>query len=314
MVVEQLVPGEKMLLDYFKERYLLLLNNDIHEEEERLDNVAQCMNEIDKNIRLVLLARDHSEALMLKENHMRAVVDMLQSNEANELLVTLAEERLESLSTEALLAKQNTESLAHALAANNVPLKKLLLQEVPSTLLQVIAANQAARECMDEFKGLKDSIALLNNLKSGVSHLDAYTKENNSWWVRFTNFLARFCSLFKSHAGKMIDKANLLKHDLTTCRKECEQEIAVHMDKIDKEPILGKDLLCDLPDRYQYADASDAVQGTFDPNKAIGLLSSVSMFNPKFKMGMAGAGIHSISNNSAEPEDIELEYGVISCH
>lgn len=280
---DQLVAGEETILDSFKELYLSLLNDDTHEEWVRLEKLNHYMEEVNSTIQLVLAARKNSEALSKRERHMQSLVDTVQSHGSNALLVNLLKERLTTMSKEALVATQKTESLILGLVPDNVKLKTLLLQQDPSDLTNLIAVNQAAKECIEQFKALKDRISLLNNLKNGICLLDAYSKENNTWWVRFTDFLARFCLLFKSHTGKMIDQANLLKQDLIACRVACEHEISTHINEVDENPVLGKDLLGDLPQRYDFLD-EDSSTLPLDPQKAIHLLSSVSMFNPKFTL------------------------------
>lgn len=282
-VVGQLIPGEKTVQDYFSERYSLLLSHDEHDEEYRLAHLARCIDEIDRNINIFVAIRADYQLISLKANQVRDVLNVLESNKTNSLLTNLTKERLQFLEAKVALAKRKVDSIAHILAAGKTPLKELVLQEHSNVLLNIVKANQAAKECIEQYKLLKDNIALLCEIRKGTRVLDNYVVEHYTWWVKLTNFLSQFFSMFKTNSGKMIDSANELKEQLIACRKQCEQEITAHIAIIREDCTLGDELLGDLPERHDYHSPAKGEMDDkpFDKDKTLSLLAKVSLFGPK---------------------------------
>ncbi len=282
--VGALLPGEKTVPDYLIERYRSLVNHDAHEEEQRLDNLLQSLDEVDQKIELLIAARAEYDVIALKAQQVRDVFNALELNKANPLLINLVKERTLFLDGHLALAQRKMNSLAQILAVGKEPLKQLFLQEKPSVLLKVLEMNKEAKECIAQYKLLKDKIVILNQVNQGTRVLDTYASEHYTWWVRLTDFLAQFFSIFKTNASKMIDQAKELKGQLITCRVQCEQEILSHIAVIKHDSDIGNDLLADLPEHHDYEPVSepDEVEA-LDTDKTTGLLSQVSIFKPKAK-------------------------------
>lgn len=267
---------------YLNERHIALLTNDMAEEHERLEGVVHSMAAVDKELIALLTARKENNDLSLKEQQMRAILSGLEASNANKLLINLAKERLESLASNAKKGQQKADSIAQILSAGKAPLKKVLLETAPDVLLKIIDAHQAANECIKHYKELKRTIDSVTKLTEGISVVSQYVVDHDTWWVRFTNFLAQFCSIFKSNSGLMIDQANALKGDLSICTARCQQAIVAQIALIKEEPHLSGELLGDLPERHNYEPSGilGAADAAFDPAAAAILLRHVSMFRP----------------------------------
>jgi hypothetical protein len=120
-------------------------------------------------------------------------------------------------------------------------------------------------------------------MTKGTSALDNYIAQNYTWWVRFTNFLAQFLSIFRTDAGRMVDEARELKERIGTCHIQCERDIKARIAVIKEDPVIGVDLLSDLPKQhdYKHTQLTDAEQEPFDEEQTMTLLSSLSMYAPK---------------------------------
>jgi hypothetical protein len=155
--------------------------------------------------------------------------------------------------------------------------------------------NAAAKECLIEYTRLKEKLVLLQEMNKGCSDLDCYIVTNTTWWIKLTNFLARFCSLFKTTSGTMIDEATLLKNELAACRLTCEQEIKSHLVVMQKNNDLGHELLAALPGQQDVVFKEVACPAeSFDRNKTNNLLSKLSLF---------GLGKQDAAPNCSEEDD-----------
>ena len=287
-VVKPLIGGEQNTQDYFNERYSVLVTDKSRPDVERLDCLIECMDEIDNGIETLLATRTLYDLNVTKAQQIRAVIAELSSNKANPLLVKIAQQRFDFLSQQALAMQHKAEDLAVSLAAGNPLLQQLLMHEQPDALRCTLAVNNVFRECIAEYKNLKDTITDLDKIQAGASILEQYITEHNTWWLRLTDFLAQFCSLFKTRAGESMDEAKKLKTQLIDCRTACEQEIKRNMDLMKQNDNWGNELLGDLPDQYQYIQqANDTATETFDSKKTEGLLSKASMFKPVSKSNEA---------------------------
>lgn len=281
---EDLVVGGKTILQCINERYVALLNHDAHGEERRLHDVLECIDHVDKHIMALVTARADLDAAALKARQVKDILHVLQSNESCMLLINLTKERLDFLVAKEGLAKRKIDTLIHALSAGKAPLKSLLQHENVDVLLDIIKTNQVTKECVEQYSQLRNKIELLYKLRQGSRTLNTYAVEQNNWWVRLTDFLAKLCSIFKTKRGELIDQANALKQQLLLCTSQCEQEITAHINEIKKDKHLGDELLSDLADRHNYTPApSDANKKPLDVHYTVELLTQMSLFKVKSK-------------------------------
>lgn len=278
-IAEPFIDESKTAQEYFNEQHIALLNNDLAEEDDRLNNVVEKIVKTERSLKNLLTVREEKSVLAKKAQQIGTIVAELESNKSNQLLVNLAKDRLKSLQDSMQIVDQKIEAIARQLSGGKAAFKQVLLTATPASLAKVIEANHAAIECIEQYKGLKEQAAILSRIQNGTSVLNQYVTENTTWWVRFTNFLAQFCSIFKSNAGIMIDRANLLKQQLALCKVECEQEISAHIAEIQLEPNLGNELLGDLPEQHAYEPVAE--KGSFNKERTLNLLAEVSIFKPK---------------------------------
>ncbi|RUR06176.1 hypothetical protein [Legionella sp. km772] len=285
-VVTQIPPvntslvADKTAAEYFIERYRSLVNHDTDEEEQRLNHLDENLTDVDESIKTLVAARTEYDALALKAQEVRDILDALKLNKVNPLLVNLIKERSIVLDNQALSARRKLNSLAQVLALGKEPVKQALLQESIPGLLKILEINKAAKACIEEYKLLKDKVSLLNQMNQGARVLDSYVYENYTWWIRLTDFLAQFFAIFKTKASELIDEAKALKGQLLISKVQCEQEIRSHIAIIDKDSSVGSDLLADLPDQHNYEEEVAGLEA-FNPEETKTLLSKVSMFKPK---------------------------------
>ena len=274
--------SEKTAIDYFIERYRAVVTHDSEDEERRLANLGARLTQVESLLGSLLSARNEHDSLALKVAQVRDMHQVLSSHNANPLLLNLVVERLHTLDEQFTAARRKRDSVINQLALGNEDLKQHLIQENSAELLKILEVNKAAKECIEQYKLLKDKINLLSQINLGARVLDSYVYEHTTWWVKLTDFLAKFFSIFKTDASKMIDQAKELKTELIKSKAQCEQEIDAHIYVIKEDSAVGNDLLADLPDQHHYESIKTDLDD-LNVDKTMSLLSRVSLFKPKSK-------------------------------
>lgn len=287
------VVSGKTAADYFVERYRSLITHEAHDEEQGLAHLATDLRVVDECIQGLLAARVEYDAISKREQQLSSVLVALQSQPTNSLLIKLIEGRAAALNKDAACAQGKMNSFAAALAQGKETVKQALLQENPAGLSNILKINKEVKACIDEFKLLREKVSLLSEINQGTGVLDSYVNEHNTWWVRFTDFLARFISIFKTKVSELIDEARALKENLLTSKEQCEQEIRIRIVTVTQDSSVGSDLLADLPEHHNYPE-SEAILSSVNVDETKGYLTKVSMFKPKPKvveLPAAGAGL-----------------------
>lgn len=287
------VESGKIAADYFVERYRSLVTHEAHDEEQGLAHLTTDLRAVDEGIQGLLAARIEYDAISKREQQLSSVLVALQSQPTNSLLIKLIEERAAALNEDAACAQGKMNSFAEILAQGKAAVKKALLQENSAELSNILNINKEVKACIAEFNLLRDKVFLLGEINQGAEVLDNYVNEHNTWWVRFTDFLARFISIFKTKASGLIDEAMALKEDLLASKEQCEQEIRTRILTVTQDSLVGSDLLADLPEHHNYPE-SEATLSSVNVEETKGYLTKVSMFKPKSKvveLPVAGAGL-----------------------
>ena len=245
-------------------------------------NLGARLTQVESLLGSLLSARNEHDSLALKVAQVRDMHQVLSSHNANPLLLNLVVERLHTLDEQFTAARRKRDSVINQLALGNEDLKQHLIQENSAELLKILEVNKAAKECIEQYKLLKDKINLLSQINLGARVLDSYVYEHTTWWVKLTDFLAKFFSIFKTDASKMIDQAKELKTELIKSKAQCEQEIDAHIYVIKEDSAVGNDLLADLPDQHHYESIKTDLDD-LNVDKTMSLLSRVSLFKPKSK-------------------------------
>lgn len=280
------LPEDVTSAAYFIKRYHDVVNVDNQLDEQRLAALIDNLTEVEKGIQLLLSARKEYDATDLRMKQVCNLHQSLAQQQANPLLLQILTVRLAELVESNAIAEEKRKVEASRLALGEAAFIQCLLREKPEDLLKINEINIQARKCIEEYKLLKDRIALLEQLTQGTECLENYVTNNYTLWVQLTDLLAQFLAIFKidiqTDVSKRINQAKEIKIALFKCRAQCEQEISIHSVSIKQDHIVGNKLLGDLAE--QYAKSEDSEFEPVDTTKTENLLSQVSLFKPAFKV------------------------------
>jgi hypothetical protein len=175
-------------------------------------------------------------------------------------------------------------------------LKKLLLTENSERLALLVKANDAMHDAMQASSSLlvtvKENVHFLNDLKEKSNVLAEFIRIHNTIFVKITNFLARFFSIFKTSTAKMIDNAGALKNQVDMLATEYQNAVDQEMLRIEHDPNVDMNIKSHLKKRF-IAEETEAAKEKLDrysPNKhsvrlLMNNLSQLFASNPHPKLG-----------------------------
>lgn len=269
--------------EHFNKHYLDLLQNDARDEEVKLEVLQQSLENIESGLIGLLDAKKEQQRFLLKAQQHRRLMDEFQNSAECLPFIQLMTKELSALQVHCDSAVKKIEAHARQLFPGETVIRQKLIRESEPSLSRVLSANQAALSCVKNYRSMQSTKNLLVSIGRDSDYLSTYILEHNSWWVRFTNFLARLCSIFKTDAGRMIDEAKALNKDLIACEEQCRQHIVLCNALVKNDSFLGPEL---LKNEEQGANEIEIVcafeeSHPFNREMLTSSLSRVSLFKSK---------------------------------
>jgi hypothetical protein len=206
---------------------------------------------------------------MVSTNFLPSTVDSVCKAELKEL----AKASLANLHEKLKKKEQQITAVTNRFFRQDEELKKLISTECSARLALLLNANDAMHDAMQAscslFVTVKENVHFLNDLKEKSNVLGEFIRIHNTIFVRITNFLAQFFSIFKTSTAKMIDKADALKKQVDVLATEYQNAVDQEMLRIEHDPNFDMGLKSHLKKKF-LAEETEAAKEKLDrytPNK-----------------------------------------------
>lgn len=291
-------PEDLSVQEHFNKYYLELLQSNAPDEEAKFDVLQQSIEKIETGLIGLLEAKKEQQSILLKAQQYSELMAQFQPIAECLPFIQLMTRELSALQEQEERAAKKIAHHTRQLSPADRPVRQKLSRESEASLSMVLRANQAALECVKSYRSLQSAKQSLVEIRNKSEYLSAYILEHNSWWVKLTNLLARLCSIFKTHAGRMIDEAKALNNTLMAYEKQCRQHIKLCNDFVKNDPLLGGQLLSVEEQAANEAVLISEEIKPFDRKAHTSTLSTVSLFQSKV---LDGSKNNSLMNCSVTP-------------